>query len=76
MGPSNIGLTDPAHMTAISLMHATVAQLGHIQSVDQITIVKVLMILDREIGDAFLAVESKIMEEEEVLSAVDGPVRT
>ena len=57
-------------------MHATVAQLGHIQSVDQITIVKVLMILDREIGDAFLAVESKIMEEAEVLSAVDGPVRT
>jgi hypothetical protein len=54
-GPSNLGLADPGHGTAISLGSITVALLGMRPNIDRLAISEVVVQLEREIGDAFLA---------------------
>ena len=61
-GPSNLGLADPAHGTAISLAQITVGLLTMRPDVNRVVICNVLMKLEREIGEAFLAVQKALDE--------------
>lgn len=54
---SNSGITDPAHMTAISLLHATTSLLLSRQTVDYLLSVVVLQKLVDDVGAAFSSVE-------------------
>lgn len=56
-GPSDTGFTDPAHSTAISLHHITVALLTFEPTIDQLVVVSILQTLIDEIGEAFLAIQ-------------------
>jgi hypothetical protein len=62
-GPSNTGLADPGHGTAISLGQITVALLCSKPSMDSLVTCCVLMKLSREIGDQFLAVQEALESE-------------
>ena len=53
-GPSNIGLTDPGHSTAISLNQVTTVLLSTKPNLDSIVISHILLKLVREIGESFL----------------------
>mgnify|MGYP006279082533 CR=1 FL=1 len=57
-GPSNSGLTDPAHMTAISLVLATTALICLKPNLDRLLTQQVCQKLVDEIGEAFLNVDS------------------
>ncbi len=59
VGPSNSGLTDPAHMTAISLVLATHALVHLSPNIDRLVAMRVLLTISDEIGEAFFAVESE-----------------
>jgi len=60
-GPSNLGLTDPAHQTAISLTQTTTTLILHVPNTDRIVSSKILLLLDAEIGDAFWEAERTII---------------
>jgi hypothetical protein len=62
VGPSNAGLTDPAHMTAISLVQVTTALLMLEPNFDRIVTVLIMNCLLDEIGETFLATERKLMD--------------
>lgn len=71
-GPTNIGLTDPAHSTLISLHQITTNLLIHGRpnlgtEPMRVIILQVLEKLVEEAGDSFLAVEKQIQDEEEHL---------
>ena len=53
-GPSNAGLTDPGHSTAISLQQITLALLMTNTSFDTVVVMRILEELQDEVGDAFL----------------------
>ena len=53
-GPSNVGLADPGHSTAISLCQITAVLLTTKPNLDGIVIPKILLTLVDEIGEAFL----------------------
>jgi hypothetical protein len=53
-GPSDLGLTDPGHSTAISLTQLTITLLAMHPGVDVILAGRVMLRLTDEIGDAFL----------------------
>ena len=53
-GPSNMGLANPGHSTAISLCQVTTALLTTKPNLDSIVISKILLKLEEEIGEAFL----------------------
>ena len=55
-GPSNEGLAEPGHATAISLLQVTVALLGTEATIDSIVVLMVLGHLADEVGEAFLEV--------------------
>lgn len=55
-GPSNMGLVEPGHSTAISLLQVTSCLLLLQSTLDNIVITKVMMILSDEIGTVFLKV--------------------
>ena len=54
-GPSDLGLADPGHGTAISLAQITIALLTLRPNMDRLVICQVLLRLEDEIGNAFLA---------------------
>ena len=57
-GPSDMGLADPGHSTAISLQQVTTTLLATKPNLDNIVIMKMLQQLQKEIGEAFLEVHS------------------
>ena len=59
-GPSNAGLVDPGHSTAISLAQVSVA-LGNLQTtLDNIVVLKIILRLVDEIGDEFAKAHEKL----------------
>ncbi|SFU72571.1 hypothetical protein SAMN05216552_100852 [Pseudoduganella namucuonensis] len=54
VGPSNSGMTDPAHSTAISLSQLTITLLRLAPNLDDSVMMKVLLLLTDEIGQAFV----------------------
>lgn len=60
-GPSNLGLSDPGHSTAISLGQTTIAMLMLRPSTDSLSLMHVLLSFTDEIGDAFLEAHRKLM---------------
>lgn len=65
-GPSNMGLVEPGHSTAISLLQVTSCLLLLQSTLDNIVITKVMMILSDEIGTAFLKVHEEIEAREKL----------
>ena len=61
-GPSNIGLTDPGHSSALSLCQITVNLLTHDPNLDRLVQCHILMNLEKEIGGAFWEAEKKLKE--------------
>lgn len=59
-GPSNIGLTDPGQLTALSLAQITTTLLTHQPNIDLLTVCKIMMTLERETGRAFSDAENSI----------------
>ncbi|EZP74907.1 hypothetical protein BV97_04645 [Novosphingobium resinovorum] len=59
VGQSNSGMTDPGHMTAITLTHATLPVLMMDPNLDRMAIFKIMLHLSDEIGDAFVACSEK-----------------
>ncbi|HPE64081.1 MAG TPA: DUF5677 domain-containing protein [Methanothrix sp.] len=59
-GPSDAGFTDPAHCTAISLYQLTAALLTLGNNPTWFVIIKILEMLEREIGQAFLEVDKQL----------------
>lgn len=62
-GPSNTGLADPGHGAAISLGQITVALLTTKPNIDRLVVCDILMKLQQEIGEAFLATQKSLEEE-------------
>ncbi|MXX93225.1 MAG: hypothetical protein F4Y63_07230 [Chloroflexi bacterium] len=69
-GPSNAGLADPGHWTAISLQQVTLNLLTTKTSLDSVVVMLILEELQDEIGDAFLeahrALEAEIQKNQGV----------
>ena len=61
-GPSNLGLADPGHCTAISLLQITTNLLTFKPNLDRIVICYILSSLEKEIGEAFLHAECELKE--------------
>lgn len=59
-GPSNLGLADPGHGTALSLAQTTAVLLTTRPNLDRIVLCQMLMNLEREVGEAFLAAHRKV----------------
>ena len=59
VGPSNSGMTDPAHSTSISLSQLTCTLLFSAPNLDGIVLTKILLLLSDEIGDAFVKCDEK-----------------
>lgn len=59
VGPSNSGMTEPAHSTAISLTQLTCSLLYSSLNLDGIVMTKMLLTLSDEIGDAFVKCSEK-----------------
>ena len=70
-GPSNMGLADPGHSTAISLLQITVALLTIEPSLDRLVHSSILQTLEVEIGESFLQVACE--SEAVAASENDGP---
>ena len=67
-GPSNAGLTDPGHATALSLMQISSALMKQNPTVDNMVAVKIMQRLADEIGDALLAAHKKLVEDDHIYS--------
>lgn len=67
-GPSNLGLADPGHSTAISLCQVTTVLLTIEPNFDSIVIPKILQRLEEEIGEAFIQTHRKMEELENDVS--------
>lgn len=61
-GPCNLGLADPGHGAAISLLHITSALLAIESNLDRLVICNVLLNLEGKIGEAFHAAQAAIAE--------------
>ena len=59
-GPSNLGLADPGHATAISLLQLTTTLLATKSLLDCVVTMKVLLELTDEVGEAFLKVHEEL----------------
>jgi len=68
-GPTNAGLADPGHSTAISLMQITMALALLSPTVDDVIAVKILERLQDEIGDALLDSHVQLKRDEEKFGA-------
>ena len=62
-GPSNFGLADPGHSTAISLMQVTAALCAREPNLDILVSLRILEVLTGEIGDLFLKAQSELERE-------------
>ncbi|EBS3910593.1 DUF5677 domain-containing protein [Salmonella enterica subsp. enterica serovar Chester] len=60
IGPSNFGLTDPAHAMALSIMQATCCLINTNPTLENIITANALRKLAEEIGDSFLSVSNKL----------------
>lgn len=56
-GPSNSGMTDPAHSTAISLVNLTCSTVSTSPNLDNVIAVRILTLLSDQVGSAFAAVD-------------------
>jgi len=54
VGPSNAGMMDPGHSTALSLMQLTYTLLTLNPNIDELVIMKVMEMLEKKIGNAFI----------------------
>jgi hypothetical protein len=54
-GPSDLGLADPGHSTAISLSQITFTLLTMKPNIDRLVICQILGRLEDEVGEAFIA---------------------
>ncbi len=62
-GPSNLGLSDPGHSTAISLLQITTTLLSSSAiNLDRLVILTMLSNLEKEIGEAFYYADRSIKE--------------
>lgn len=61
-GPSNIGLADPGHCAAVSLLQITTVLLTTKTNLDILVILNILKFLERQIGDEFLKTQADIEE--------------
>ena len=59
-GPSNVGLADPGHSTAISLMQLSTTLLATESSFDCVVTMKILAELTDAVGEAFLKVHQEL----------------
>ena len=59
-GPSNLGLADPGHSTAISLLQLTTTLLATEADIDWVVAMRVLGELTDEVGEAFLKVHQEL----------------
>ena len=59
-GPSNLGLADPGHSTAISLSQLTATLLVTESVLDCVVTMKILVELTDEVGEAFLKVDQEL----------------
>ena len=58
-GPSNMGLADPGHGAALSLVHITGALVQTVPTIDSLTEWMVLDLLQHETGEAFLQAQQE-----------------
>jgi hypothetical protein len=72
-GPSNAGLTDPGHATALSLMQISSALMKQSPTADNMVAVKIMQRLADEIGQALLAAQRKLVEDDRGLSEKKAP---
>lgn len=59
-GPSNSGLADPGHCTALSLMQVTITLLTKEPNIDRLIICDMMMNLSEEIGDNFILSHNRL----------------
>ena len=59
-GPSNLGLADPGHSTAISLLQLTTTLLATESVLDCLVTMKILAELTNEVGEAFLKAHQEL----------------
>ena len=59
-GPSNLGLADPGHSTAISLLQLTTALLATESALDRVVTMKMLAELTGEVRETFLKVHQEL----------------
>lgn len=57
-GPSNSGMTDPAHATAISLVQITTVLLTIKPNIDRLVVLNIIFEMEKEVGEAFLQCKS------------------
>lgn len=63
-GPSNAGLADPGHATALSLMQVSATLLPLAPTLDHMIMVQFMMRLADETGEALLAAQQKLDEDD------------
>lgn len=59
-GPSNLGLSDPGHGTAVSLMQLTITMITMRPTIDSILTSQVMMMLVDEIGHEFITAQKAL----------------
>jgi hypothetical protein len=73
-GPSNAGLADPGHATAISLLQITAALTSLNPTLDDLIALKVLERLEDEIGSALISAHQRLERDEQTFSGEDASV--
>lgn len=66
VGPSNSGMTDPGHSTALSLTQLTSALTLHSANIDELITMKIVASLSEEIGNVLLNSSEKIMTQDDL----------
>jgi len=75
-GPSNFGLTDPAHGAAISILQATVPMLNLATNIDSVVMGKIMTKYVDDIGDAFISVHHAMKKHDVAQeNAADSQIR-
>jgi len=68
IGPTNVGLTDPIHGAALSLMRITIDVLSLNNTLENLFIMHCLFILEDKIGSSALLVDQAIKNDEKLIS--------
>jgi hypothetical protein len=72
-GPSNAGLTDPGHATALSLIQISSVLMKQNPTVDNMVAVKIMQRLADEIGEALLLAQKRLVEDERSILRKETP---
>jgi hypothetical protein len=72
-GPSNAGLTDPGHSTALSLLQITAAIVSIEPTLDDLAALRILQTLEKEVGEEFIAAHNQLEHDERHLSEDRSP---